>query len=677
MGLLSAQVPDVPEARSEIVPARLARKLAPLFGIAWNDGPFGSRTWICDYNRISLTEIARGAPMPGRGHRPDAADPASPWWLDERAAVTAPGGSLPNEIPNATLNRFGPDTKAAVVLTGANRLLAPVRDAVVSALGLLTAADGLPLPAHLRVAAWAALLLEAFRSQPALVAAAIRARTVQRELLVEWELPSAPSAAVLPLTRSEIGAPRRETGSRSRPDQLEVADSTATLLGVRAPEELVDRLLRQLIAVGTRQSSGHLWLSERAPGQLVVEALVPPTELVDRFVRDVVAVPGNDTTEPVLPAVPAVADLAGLSLPGRRAVVLALLTVLRQVQFDADRRERSRREVVAVLAAVDALAAATLDADDPALAVCRCRVADMTVHTLRHDVRNDIAPALAALQAATERCIALSADGLLDRGAAAEAISSANVEVNVVRRTNARHPASALPSPDELDGWLRRTWAAFGRVLEVDVAPPAPGAPDGRLAAGHHLHNYTSYLASHTDDEADLRAAVELFETVVVPARTGYRDRTGASLPLRQSLQTMSRATSALSRFAVDAGRTDEAIHWASIGRTAILQALGERETTELISESTEPAAHFCLLAVPALLTAVELGVAGAGAADLDRADALLEVAEAWADRVTGGAATSYTRHGELVELRSRITALRRSGPRTRTAARATGPRSG
>jgi hypothetical protein len=54
--------------------------------------------------------------------------------------------SLPNEIANATLNRFGPDTRAAVLLTAANRLLVPVTTAVEEALGLLGTADGGPLP---------------------------------------------------------------------------------------------------------------------------------------------------------------------------------------------------------------------------------------------------------------------------------------------------------------------------------------------------------------------------------------------------------------------------------------------------------------------------------------------------------------------------------------------------
>jgi len=65
MTLLPAQVPDIPEARAGIVPARIARKVAPLFGVSWDGNPYGL-TWVSDYVKVSLTEIARGAPVPSR-----------------------------------------------------------------------------------------------------------------------------------------------------------------------------------------------------------------------------------------------------------------------------------------------------------------------------------------------------------------------------------------------------------------------------------------------------------------------------------------------------------------------------------------------------------------------------------------------------------------------------------
>lgn len=663
MDLLPAEVPDVPEVRSEIVPARLARKLAPLFGVPWERGPFGSRTWVCDYNKITLSEIARGAPLPTRSQAQQArAVVHGEWALVDRFAVARPGGSLPNEIANATLNRFGPDTKAAVVLTGANRLLDPVTRAVEVAVGCLEAADGSALPTRLRLAAWAALLLEAFRSQPALVAAGIRARAIQRELLVEWHLPLAAPIADLPLTRCEVGGPQWDDGrgAASRPHELELTDRTLHGLTAATHDELVDRLLRHLMAIGARQSSSHLWLSERGPGQLAVEALVPPTELVGRYVRQVAHLLEEEPAVcGVLPRIPAAGELDGLSVLARRALVIALLTVLRQVQFDAEQRERTRTAIVPMLSNVAELATESLGPDDPLTVLSRCRVADMTVHTLRHDRRLELAGPLEELMTQIERCIALFDAGVVDRGAAAEAISSANVEINIVRRTNARYPEAKLPPPEELDAWLRGTWSAFERALEIDRRGPIDDGKDSRLSIGHHLHNYASYLTTHPDSEPDLLAAVELFENTVIPARELYWKRTHSFLPLRQSLQVASRATTTLSRRATNHGSPAEARRWAAQGHAWIRRALDDEETVELLARPSEPAAHFCLLAVPALLAAVETAAPGAGSAEVDQAKRLLAVAEGWARRVTGGDEASYSHHDRLVDLRHRLDTTR------------------
>jgi hypothetical protein len=668
MGLLPIVVPDVPGVRSEIVPARLARKVAPLFGVPWLDGPFGHRTWVCDYNKVTLSEIARGAPLPSRG-RVGWAREAVPcgWAVVDRIGVSASGATLPHVIPNATLNRFGPDTKAAVLLTAANRLLAPVTAAIGDALRSLVAADGRPLSRRVRAVAWTALLLEAFRTQPALVAAAIRSRTVQRELLVDWHLPLAGPSASVALTRCEVSGPEPDEprNPASCPRELELVDGTVTLLGVAEPAEVADRLLRELIAIGTRQSSSHLWLSERVPDQLVVEALIPPTELVNRFVSrvDPLLGDGPDVPDggPALPRIPDEAELEGTPLLVRRTVLLAVLAIMRDLRYDGEQRERTRGPVVPALGALTRLAGRVLDADDPAAALIQCRVADMVVHTCRHDVRHDLSGPLRELMDAVEHCIVLLDGGVLDRGAAAEAISSANVEINIVRRTNAALAGSGLPSPVELDTWLRGSWAAFCRAVEIETAAGAgseDGADDPRRPAGHHLHNYASYLATHPDDEPDLLAAVELFGRAVLPARELYWQRARSFHPLRQSLQTASRATTTLSRRAAAAGDAESARRWAALGHGWITRALGARESATLLSGTSEPAAHLSLLAAPALLAAVETGVPGTGAADLEQVERLIGVAERWVQRVTGGDESSYSRAAELAELRERIARL-------------------
>lgn len=666
MPLLPAQIPDIPETRAEIVPARLARKVGPLFGVAWDSGPFGHRTWVSDHSRITLSEIARGAPLPTRtqsAQLPSTDD--GTWRVHDRVGLTGPGAALPNEIANATLNRFGPDTRSAVLLTATNRLLDPVRHGIDAALTLLVDRDGEPLPAELRLVGWAALVVETFRSQPALVAAAMSARAVQRELVAAWDLPRSPQLADTPVTRCEISAPDRHSAP-SRPCDLEVVDATFTALhwqGTDGPalarrlrhDEIVDRLLRSLRAAGTLQDASHLWLSERRDGEVVVEAMVPPTQLIHDFVMQVTASePGPDR----LPRVPTAAAFRGLPLLGRRALLIALLAVFRHVQSDPERRERTREDVVSALTAITALAVDGLDADDPAAVVVRCRAALMTVHTLRHDTANDVGGPVRDLLDGVDRCAAALDTGLLDRGAAAEIIGAANIEVNIVRRTRALDPDGGLPAPDDLDRWLHARWNTYLTALEVTPDELAEPDTDRLGMIGYHLQNYAAFLTWHPGSPTHLGSAARLFRDVVLPARERFRASGGGFEPLRHSLQVGTRATGALAAAAVAGGDTAAGQGWAEQGLEWVRRALADPSTDDLLAGATEPASRLALLAAPALLLAVELEVPGAGAPDVDAAAALVEVARRWERRAVRDADT-HARHAEVMDLERRIEKLR------------------
>lgn len=656
MSLLQAVVPDVPEARARIVPARLARKIGPLFGVAWPEGPFGDRTWVSDYSRLTLTEIARGAPVAGRDGR--AAAPHQGWTIAERAGLTADGATLPNEIANATLNRFGPDTKAAVVLTGVNVLLEPLLAAADAVGDLLVDDGGAPLPRPDRLAGWIAVVLEVFRSQPALFAAGIRARAIQRHLCTTWELPLSP-ATVGPLTRCEISAP---TAGRavSRPAELDLVDLGLRRLLDLGPspdgagpgsDELADSLLARLLEVGTLRDSSHLWLAERTPGALAVETFLPPTELIDRLVGRMLRGDAAGTGTTVLPSVPDPAAFAELPPTTRRALVIALLAVLRRAQFDPVVRERTRH---GVLDRVDRLATALeagLPASDPVGAVARCRIAVIRVQTRRHDRSARISDDVRELMRAADRCARLGASGVLDRGAAAEILAPAFIELNALRWTTAADDPD-LPGPAELDGWLRRGWSRQLALLEVPAAALTgdAGAAPGQLA--FHLHNHAAFLASHTDRPDDLRAAVTLLRDVVIPAREAFRDRTGTAEPLRHSLQIGSRATTALT---VLAGPGDEAFGWAALGREWVHRALADPGTARLLAATpTEIACRFALQAAPALLTAAETG-AGDGE-DVRTAAELVVLARRWEE--TLGEPDRHARHAEITALVDRLERL-------------------
>lgn len=668
MPMLPARIPDIPETRAEIVPARLARKVGPLFGVSWDDSPFGHRTWVSDYSRITLSEIARGAPLPTRAQSAQLAGlGGEPWRIVERIGITAHDGALPNEIANATLNRFGPDTRAAVVLTATNRLLDPVRRAIEAALDLLVAEDGSTLAPELRLAAWTVLIIETFRSQPALVVAGISARAIQRELVTAWQLPLASRLGGMPLTRCEVSAPDRPV-SPSQPCDLEFVDATFVALALNSTagpavvrrtrhDEIVERLLRRLRAAGTLQDASHLWLSERRDGELVVEALVPPTQLTHDFVSQFLPVEAELAT---LPRIPSPDEFRRLPMLTRRALLIALLGVLRHVQSLPDRRERTRAGVVAALSAIAALAHDGLATDDPVRPVVQCRTALMTVQTLRHDTSNDLKAAVPELLTAADDCIAAYRTGLLDRGGAAEIISAANIEINAVRRMNATDPAAGLPSPRDLDIWLRASWLAFLDTLEVTPDELARPDPERLGLIGYHLQNYAAFLSWHPDSGGDLHDSVRLFRDVVLPARELFFARGGGFEPLRHALQVASRATGKLAASAVGAGDVETGRTWAALGLTWIRRALADPSTVDLLSGITEAACRFALLAAPALLTAVELDVPDAGETDVQVAAGLVLLVRRWEQRTVGdNPDTTHTRHAEVVDMERRVEKLR------------------
>lgn len=682
MPLLPAVVPAIPENRAEVVAARLARKIAPLFGVPWPDGPFEGRTWVSDYAKITLSEIARGAPLPTR-EQAARVDPGGggSWRVVDRIGIAEPHAALPNEIANATLNRFGPDTRAAAVLTAVNRLLAPVRDAMDTALGLLGGQDGEPLPPRLLLVAWAGLVIEVFRSQPALVAAGVHARAIQQELATAWRLPLAAGLDGFPLTRCEVAPDDAPRSAANAPRSLEFADLTfaalrlgppadpapaeedtgpAALAGRLRHDECVDLLLRRLLAAGTDAEASYLWMSERRPGQLAVEALMPPTPVVDRFVADswrVLAGPGAPSEPPlVLPEVPTGESLLAHPVTTRRCVLIALLTMLRHVQNSPLGRDATRRAIVPVLAAVAAAARTALDPDDPVAALTACRAADMTVQTLRPDGREDLTTAVPELIEGLTRCEDLLARGLLDRGAAAEAISSACVELNAVAQNNAT--GSPPLDPVALRERVRRSWATFHEALEIPRFTGSGELPHLTPLAAYHLNNYAAFLAGATD-EADLEEGVALFRGLVIPAREQFFATTGHFLPLRHSLQVASRATTRLSEAARARVDLAAAAEWATTGRSWIHRALDAEETQHLLCSDppTEAASRFALLAAPALLQAVELGLPEPEG-DLAHVASLISLVDRW-EAAAVGAGRHHARHDEVVALTARLAAAR------------------
>ncbi|MFC0438065.1 hypothetical protein [Kutzneria buriramensis] len=622
MPLLPAVVPDIPEDRARIVAARIARKIAPLFGVVWPDSPFGL-TWVCDYPALTLAEIGRGAPLPPRSGGPVA----------DRAVVAGPRRAdgkpekLPGELANATLQRFGPEAKAAVVLTGANRLLAPVTAAIGQAMTVL----GPALPPRLRLAGWAGMVLEAFRSQPALFAAAIQARAIQRAMLEGWALPVPRTLSGRPFARCEIGATPGAgwvAGSPLSPVDLDVVDHTLPALDrPTGHDTLASQSLGWLAAFGTAHGDGYLWLSETSPGHRVVEAFVPQGQAVQSYLDAVL--PARPPDRPPLPELPSLGVLTGLDVLGRRAVIIGLTAVIRQIRREPDVSADALAAAPAAMDSLAGLAEAGLGATDPVTLITRCRAADLRLETVQAESAQGLDGACAVLRQALDRCHRAHRARKLDRGTLAELVYAANVEINAVRRLTALQPAAA-PDPVELNAWLRRSWT--GWLALVDIAPGRLDAEDAAVAqqAGYHLSAFASYLAGQHDEDS-LHTAARLFENAVLPARRRRHERTGVFQPLRESLQTASRATTTLAARAAAAGEIDQARRWAALGHRWIGAALAGPGVRELLASSSEIAARLALLAAPALLAAVEYSVPGAGLAEIDEASRLAAVAQRFA----------------------------------------------
>ncbi|TCO52909.1 hypothetical protein [Actinocrispum wychmicini] len=683
MTLLPAVVPQVIEKRSELVPARLARKVAPLFGVPSEQNPFRPLTWVCDFTSITVSEIARGAPLPTRAAaaRLREQEHAGQWVIHNRAVVPAVGKSLPNEIAAATVNRFGPDTKAAVVLTATNVLLAPVTQAIATALPLLRSADGGDLPPIQWIAAWAATAIEVYRSQPALVVAAVNARAIQRGSLNAPLFPWAERLADRPKGRCEIGASAPGGhDSVTRPRDLDFLDGIAvarlnatgalpangplgdgflrdadTMPAATRPgvgDRLVDQLISLMVDMGAPDSTGYVWVSERVPEQAVVEALVPSSGLVRELVEAWAHGPGlldraDEFADALADAVagpvrlPAPAVVAALPLLARRAVVLAAMGIVRQMGLLAPSSWVAGPGFAGLLDDVETLLG-TVDPADPLVPETRLRLAVQRAGVQRHDGQVG-SNTVAALLAAVDDCLTAAA---LDRGTLADVLSVACIELNMLRST----AADRGPLTDA----LRRYWAAFADAVELDLF-----APDAdHSAVSFQLHNYAAFLGGNKDSEDDLRAALHLFTHSVIPGRTRLFNRDRDVRPLARSRYLAADAAGALAELLLARGERDEAVPWVGRAFRWVQQVMS---TNAFAPGKLRPRLEDCLFAlraVPVLLLALETGVADEPQGMLDRADELVRLVERWLKENTDGRVEQSRYHGTVTALRARVIAL-------------------
>lgn len=515
---------------------RLARKVGPLFGVRWEHEPFGC-TWVCDFATVTLAEIARGAPMPSKDEqaRLDAERPpvggagaADAWALVGRAVWT-PGRSVaPTALANATLNRFGPDTKAAVVLTAANRLLEDATRAVTTVCEHLARHD---TSRSLALAVWAGLTLEVFRGQPALVVAAIQARAVQRSLTTRWGSQVAVGDLGATSARCEIGAPGvADAVDPWQPVKFSLVDDTLRALlagdgddavGIDRRDDIAGAWCRRLLHMG-RPGSGLVWLSE-TEGHRVAYSYQRVNAMVAPFVAEVMDDGGAAGERGVsLPPWPGKIELDGLSTLAVRAHAVAAHVAsgyLRYVDRAAHEAPSPRRLSRAYLEEAAVALIARLGFDDPAALLLAGYQEYLRLSDSAQDPRVDadvVAERVQAMTASQHRTSTAFHEGSIDPGAASYLLEIGNVALDRVR--------DRLADTTGMDRALARYWreCLSTRGLRADPSVELDHLNDSQI---FHLANYAHYMSTRSSP-ADLRRALRILSAVAE-----VRDRAVAHEP--------------------------------------------------------------------------------------------------------------------------------------------------
>ncbi|GLY33471.1 hypothetical protein [Kineosporia sp. NBRC 101731] len=553
MNTLPAVVPEGEYPRSEIVSVRIARKVAPLFGVVWAQNPF-DRTWVCDFSTLTLTEVARGAPLPersaslespedgeapapgaGSGHEDDAQG-----WMWNGRGVVVPGGAAPlGSLANATLNRFGPHTKAAVVLAGANRLLRDSTQAVGAVCASINQTSASP---RLRLAIWAGLTLEVFRGQPALVIAALQARAVQRSLTVRWGNQVGLGNLGATAARSEIGA-SGVTGQDSawQPQCLALIDDTLQQLnlaglagiGPERGEDIAAAWCRRLLQMG-RPGSGMVWVVEDEKGHRTAHSYQRVGAMVAPFVAEALG-QGDISGQVELQDAQSLDEWpsppAGLPDHRARAHLVAVhvaVNYLRYVSDSGSKAPQLRERTRSFVALIAKEYWSGPHKHDPAVVLVSCYSAYLR---LWDNVRSRERPAAEMQAAMTEVLQAQQSAwhayeaGNIDPGAA-----SYLLEIATVALAKIHDPASS--KPPGLDRALARGWR---QALSARSMPPMPGSHLDSLNGAQifHLANYAAYLADR-GPIADLRHALRIFEAVI-EVREAVAQNEPASLPAKHA----------------------------------------------------------------------------------------------------------------------------------------------
>ncbi|MFF6957663.1 hypothetical protein ACIOC1_05985 [Streptomyces sp. NPDC088197] len=673
--ILKAQIPPIPESRGRQMPARLARKVGPLFGVAWDGAPGGMHSWCCDYAQVTLAEIMRGAPRPAKpselGDHTDRGLPDS--------EVTKAGHT---PIANATASRYGPDTKAAFVLIGTNVLLAPVTEALGRALDEIPVEDP-----HLLIGAFAYSLLEVFRSEPILLVAALQAQGVQHALGA-LDAPVR-SEGVRSLASHEYGPIRARYDADHAPLGLDLVEKLATVLCARLrPREsnevgmneplpggsARDRLRRTVVGMAQATLFDLSAVTDDAAVRIVDNKKGRRAELhlhtevrVRRFAQAVlphVELPPQETParmadklsllQSVIEETPSGPDLdVKAALTVRQGLVTATLALFE------DRDESTRHVRARMLEQFADRVRELFGADSPEFLLERLHaLADLVQFPAAQD-EDPSHPQIVTRRAGWLReGVALAktlmgrvSGGSVDGGYLATRLDDLLVGVNQLRKAQYEAHVTGLPDAEQITRELIPLW---DDCIELLTCFFENGSPRYYV----RLHNYCAFLVGAGSNVEMREEGLELYDNEVIPVRRRMNELGTAFTSLRNVLQVAMRGHVSLARDLDDPQRSRE--HLAAARTYAAEIRANTDEVDRLLEYAGERATGFvmALSLANCFLTSAEYALPDDRADRARWAEQAAELMAVAAPYVSGGQRNRADRRREFENLGSRLRAL-------------------
>jgi len=619
---LRASMPEVPVVTRGHMDVRIARKIAALTGIAGgpedSDDAGRGQAWFSDYRALTTTELSLGGPVIS-GRHPRAGTVEAGQFRRVRSSFSpVHGGAQAEPLPSVTLQDYGPDTQAALVLTGVNRVLLPLAKVVTEVLtDLRRRVDD----ECLLLAVTQALLQEVFEAQPLLVQHGVQAARVQRALSLSDGVASRidTGAGPVPLSRIEHGWSPSDT-ARRRPDQLSLLwDAWNAVVGDgeggKGGAHIAFRPLSgyeqdhrffvtsgpdardEWVAILREVSEAHLIGAVPGLPQTAVLVLRDAERARDvavlareRQIELMLArlaprlVPMRPTYSPRQITLPVFDEdhWRDADVTTRRAALLAQYYCLRAAGWlagmtELDRR-RDRRTCAARYAELARAAEDLLDSDDP-LRV-ELGVQGRTYVLQYEACRGRLDPdAYRRVVGDLDLLVAFCRAGRYPEPQLVEHLQIVLVQLGTYRSGAERF---GTDDPAAVTDDLRRLWRT-ARSVSDHLRGGEDGADGADLS--HLGHDYAGFLVNDPERGPDLVEGIRILLDEVLPARRRIADHEGRSRGLRLTRQVLLRAL----RSGLEAATAPEETRreWAATAIAVADDLEADRDTAALIAQRT------------------------------------------------------------------------------------------